>query len=562
MKRTFQLQLVKYTSTLNVAFNGLLLSNITKFSGRKRFASLVLGIFTLSSALVLSHLETHASAAKADNFSLGVDAYQHGWYPLALSYLRPVCVQKTLSKEITPSQHAMACYLVAHHHLQHSRYQQGETLLWRAITLAPANSPAAQPATLAALALRSPTGWYTATGQSKPTYKAVAPAKPETGDPLDADALLTGDSSAALDLNVSSGEDYLDEVMHAGQRLRWHPADSPLTLAVGGSSQKAKRFKQSYATAVNRAFGVWTKALSNRISVVPANNPSTADITVEFNDGLESNTTSGDKHGGITKPTIIGGQLNKMTITLRTANPNTGAGLTDQQLFSIALHEAGHALGLMGHSSQPSDVMFDSSKTDKLSNRDKRTIRRLYAEPATITSRPPSESDSSMADSGASASGDPLAAQQVAVAHARKELNQHPNNWLRWQNLGGSLLSLGKAQKQANNGNLNTDALSSLKEADTAFIRVAELDASQATAHLYRAYTLEEMNKIRPAIKAVDKAIAVDPTLAEAYREKAWLYAGVGDDIKAKVALNEYIRRNPSAKGSSDVAQIERRIAE
>ncbi len=557
MKRTFYP--VKYNSTQNVACHSANLRNVTKCYRRRRLSYLLLGIITLTSLLLFSPQQSHAKPGKPNFFTLGVEAYQNGWQPLSLSYLTPVCVSKTLSKPITQTQQAMACYLVAHTHLKQHRYQQGEAMLWRAITLAPVGSSVAQPASLAALALRHPKGWYQATGKTAPHYKAIAPTPPND---TDADALPThGTGNDALTLPLSQGEDYLDDVMHAGQRLRWHPADSPLTLSVGKGSQQAKRFKQSYATEVNRAFGVWAKALDNRITVVPSNTPKTANIIVIFNDGLESNNSSSDKHGGITKPSIIDGQLTKMTITLRTVNPHTGAPLTNNQLFSIALHEAGHALGLMGHSSQPADVMHGASQASTLSSRDKRTIRRLYAEPAGVTSRPPSATDGTNATPSAG-NTKALAAKETAVANAKKELNQSPNNWLRWQNYGGSLLSLAKAQKQANHGNLSPTVLNTLREADTAFTKVTELDATQATAHLYRAYTLEEMDNPRQAIQAVNKAIATDPTLADAYREKAWLYAGMNDDVKATIALNEYIRRNPDARGSQDVAQIERRIAE
>lgn len=54
-----------------------------------------------------------------------------------------------------------------------------------------------------------------------------------------------------------------------------------------------------------------------------------------------------------------------------------------QQLYETMLHEMGHALGLAGHSPYEDDIMYyrGTSKTDGLSERDRATLRALYAKP-------------------------------------------------------------------------------------------------------------------------------------------------------------------------------------
>ena len=66
-----------------------------------------------------------------------------------------------------------------------------------------------------------------------------------------------------------------------------------------------------------------------------------------------------------------------ISLALRT---HTGAALPDAALLSVAVHEAGHALGLP-HSSDTNDVMFPATRTGTLTERDRRTIEVLYRLP-------------------------------------------------------------------------------------------------------------------------------------------------------------------------------------
>ena len=60
--------------------------------------------------------------------------------------------------------------------------------------------------------------------------------------------------------------------------------------------------------------------------------------------------------------------------------PTPASSLPDAALLAVAVHEAGHAIGLP-HSADTNDVMFPATRTGTLTERDRRTIEVLYRLP-------------------------------------------------------------------------------------------------------------------------------------------------------------------------------------
>ena len=173
--------------------------------------------------------------------------------------------------------------------------------------------------------------------------------------------------------------------------LRWSTESFPLKVYFENTNH-------AYRENIKKAFEQWSKA-SNFLQFAEVFSPEESDIEIRFGnyDGPQctsancaytvattSNTT--DKYH----------RLKKMIIKFYNTNP-FGEQFSNSEIYNTALHEIGHALGISGHSDNPSDVMyannhkvsnvFDpySNNIFYLSKRDLNTIKLLYRIAPTIT---------------------------------------------------------------------------------------------------------------------------------------------------------------------------------
>jgi predicted Zn-dependent protease len=240
----------------------------------------------------------------------------------------------------------------------------------------------------------------------------------------------------------AAGGDYLAEIAAESGLHRWPSSKFPLKVYIADGTG-VPGYRPQFKSIMTAAFQEWQTSTGGLVSWRQVSNPQQADIVSLWT--ADVNARRGGIEAGNTvtltavDPRTRNGVIQAAKITLLTGL--NGRSFNDTELRKTALHEVGHALGLEGHSSTPTDIMYASvngAQTPYLKDRDVNTLVRLYSG-NTSTYTPP------------------------AVASIPRNWYSTPNN--RWQAPQPALPSYSGGYGYSNVGNGGTGVGSLLKDA-------------------------------------------------------------------------------------------------
>lgn len=189
----------------------------------------------------------------------------------------------------------------------------------------------------------------------------------------------------------------------SGGTVKWDASHSPIKVYIG-SGHKVPGFKTEYQGIMTDAFNNWATASQDKVKFDFVTKPEGSDIECVWTNDYSK--VASPAEGGEAQVQSGPKGIEHVKIVILTADPTPDSPLSQNQIRAVCLHEIGHSLGLMGHSPDPSDIMFctmpSADAKIAISTRDTGTVRRLYSPDVQIAFRKaePKRRSSEVAESG------------------------------------------------------------------------------------------------------------------------------------------------------------------
>lgn len=137
-----------------------------------------------------------------------------------------------------------------------------------------------------------------------------------------------------------------------------------------------------YSRVIYQALSRYNTEFEGYLKFYVTKKNQSADIVIDVVDSFDSNNIKDQVYvAGLTNNTITGQDrvLTKSHIQLLSVRPNSNQKVSKNDMYKVILHEIGHSIGIIGHSSNPKDVLFANSTVSDFSSRDINTIKIMYS---------------------------------------------------------------------------------------------------------------------------------------------------------------------------------------
>ena len=181
-------------------------------------------------------------------------------------------------------------------------------------------------------------------------------------------------------------DSYFRNVCKNGKLIRWNKNSLPLKVYI----EDSKSVPEYYREVVLSAYQAWQRASEGLVRFEYVETPQEADMKCYFR-------TNDNKDSIGTHAFSVNGNTITDSVIIFNRTDNKGHSHDSKQLFSSALQEVGHSLGLTGKSPSIYDVMYPigTKFNTEITPRDLKTLALLYSVVPDITDKPLTQEEKS-----------------------------------------------------------------------------------------------------------------------------------------------------------------------
>lgn len=238
---------------------------------------------------------------------------------------------------------------------------------------------------------------------------------------------------------MQAGVNYIDNIFNEEVIVRWNNSRA-ITYAVRTEGE----ISSDILSITEKAFKQWQRAINNEITF--KQNMLSANIVIHITDKIPQDSLYTKKEvSGVTVGTISENKLQRMDIYINIMDKK-GEIYSNEKIYSILMHEIGHALGIGSHSASEYDLMnyngdtiSQNKKNEEISLRDINTLMFLYKMVPDAINEPISEETKSRLLYHPIITTIPGANYEIEIKRLIEEIKVDEENIIKWIDLANNL---------------------------------------------------------------------------------------------------------------------------